>query len=152
MSIKNTTVSQTFPFFRTLTFPTKSYTTITVGSGGVTLTAAQLLGGLLPLNCTDAGNVQLPTAAQIIAAMPPGLGEGTAFDVDFINYGDSTATVVVGAGITNVTIDSEDAVLAIATHEALRLTFVVTEVAKDGVPGSADAISLYGHGVNVATS
>ena len=152
MAIKNTTLSQTYPHFRTLTFPTKGNTAITVSTAGVVLTAAQLLAGLLPLNCTDAGNLTLPTASEIIAALPPGLGVGTAFDVDFINYGDSTATIVVGTGITNVAIDSEDAVLAVATHEALRLTLVVTGIASPSVVGSADAISLYGHGVNVATS
>jgi hypothetical protein len=152
MAIKNTTVSQQYPHFRTITFPTKTYAALTVGSSGLTLTADQLLGGLLPINCTDAGALTLPTAAQIIAALPPGYGVGTAFDVDIINYGDSTATITVGTGITNVVIDSEDAVLALATHEAIRLTLVVTGIEVVTTPGTVNSINLYGHGVNVATS
>src|SRR5512146_322122 len=97
--------------------------TVTVGSSGVTLTAAQLLKKLIPLNCTDTGNLTLPTAALLVAGRP-GLAVGDVIEVQFINFGDSTASLVMGSGITNKVIDSEDAVLDIATHQALRCALV----------------------------
>jgi len=150
MAIKNTSVRRANPYFSGVVLPKRNTDTLTVGSGGVTLTAAQVLSGLLPTNCTDAGNVTLPTAAAINAALD-GVEVGTSFDLDFINYGDSTASLVMGTGITNVSIDSEVAVLTVATHQALRVTLVCTGVALQDGTGT-DSYNFFGHGVTAAAT
>lgn len=125
--------------------------TVTVAAAGVTLTAAQLLKKLIPLNCTDAGNLTLPTADAIVAAIP-GIGIGDAFEVQFINYGDSTATVVIGTGMTNVVIDSEDAVLTVGTHQSLRLALSCTSVTDPSDPSKSNTFNLYGFGAHTAAT
>ena len=125
--------------------------TVTVGSAGTVLTAAQVMKGLIPLNCTDAGNLTLPTAA-LLAAGIPGLAVGGYFEVQFINFGDSTASLVMGPGITNKVIDSEDAVLDIATHQALRVALVCTELPNPSDPSKAAKFDFYGYGVTSAAT
>jgi len=50
--------------------PTRTATafTLTTGGGARTLTAAEVLGGLLLVNCDDAQTATLPTAALLLAA------------------------------------------------------------------------------------
>lgn len=116
--------------------------TVTVGTAGLTLTAAQLLKKLIPLNCTDAGTMTLPTATQIVAGCP-GIGIGDVFEFAIINYGDSTCTVAVGAGITNKVIDSEVGILTIATHIGTRWALVCTGVQKAADPSTSNTFDLY---------
>jgi|WetSurSiteA1Bulk_404760.scaffolds.fasta_scaffold100211_2 hypothetical protein len=123
--------------------------TITVGSGTtpLTLTAAEVLVGLLPVNCTDTGTLTLPTAALLVAAMP-GIAVGNYFEFNLINFGDSTVTVAVGTGITAKVIDSATAVLTTATNYSNRYFLVCTGVAANG--SSSDSFDLYGMGTTAA--
>ncbi len=119
--------------------------TITVGSGTtpLTLTAAQLLVGLLPFNCTDTSTVVLPTADLLAAAMP-GIAVGNWFEVSMVNYGDSTITVSVGTGITAKVIDSEAAILnGLATHIGQKFALVCTGVANPSDPTTSNTFDLY---------
>ena len=125
--------------------------TVTVGSAGTTLTAAQLFKKLIPLNCTDTGNLTLPTATAIMDA-EPGLNVGDVFEFILINFGDSTASVVVGTGITNKSIDSEDAVLDVATHQCGRFFLVCTGKANPSDPSTSHSFDLYGGGVTTAAT
>lgn len=76
---------------------------------GVTLTAAEILGGLLVATPGAAVNYQMPTAANIEAAFKAALGNnieiGDAFDFTIVNV-DATAanaaTVTTNTGITLV--------------------------------------------------
>ena len=125
--------------------------TVTVTTGTTTLTAAQLLKKLIPVNCTDTGTLALPTADLIMAGCP-GLSVGMMLEFQFINFGDSTVTIAVGTGITNKVIDSVDAVLTVATHEALRMALVVTAVASPSAPSLSNTFDLYGYGVTAAAT
>jgi hypothetical protein len=125
--------------------------TITVGSGTtpLTLTAAQILVGLLPVNCTDTGTLTLPTAALLNAAIP-GVAVGNWFSFELINFGDSTVTVAVGTGITAKVIDSATAVLTTATNYSNVYHLVCTGVANPTDPSKSDTWDLYGMGTTAA--
>lgn len=132
--------------FATLAYPTVTPTlvTLTTAGGVVTLTAAQLLSGLLTCDCQDAQTMTTPTAALIVAAIQ-GCMIGCSFDVDVVNYGDTTLTVALGTGVTKATIATVSAVLTLATLTAKRFKFVVT----NNVVGS-EAVSVYAFGSTAA--
>ena len=83
-----------------------------------TLTAAQVVGGMLLANpSTSAATYTLPTAAQIDAAVPNAT-VGSTFDLSIVNIGTSSGTVTLsmGAGVT----DGGNAAVAVAiTSSAL---------------------------------
>jgi hypothetical protein len=132
--------------FSTLAYPTVTPTLITLTTaGGVrTLTAAELLSGLLTVDCQDAQTATTPTAALIVAAIQ-GCMVGCAFDVDVVNYGDTTLTIGLGTGVTKATIATVAAVLTLATLTSKRLKFVVT----NNTVGS-EAVSVYAFGSTAA--
>jgi hypothetical protein len=74
-------------------------TVASTGSGAITLTAAQIIGGFLIVDCQDAQNAAMPTAELLIAAIP-GVKVGSSFQFQIKNSGDSTLTVVLGTGVT----------------------------------------------------
>jgi len=128
--------------------------TITVGSGTtpLTLTAAQLLTGLMPFNCTDTSTCTLPTA-DLLAAALPGIQVGNWFEFTMVNYGDSTITVAVGTGITAKVIDSEAAILTgLATHIGQRFALVCTGVANPSDPSKSNTFDLYLLGTSTCTA
>jgi hypothetical protein len=125
-------------------------TTLTCSTAS-TITAAQLLKGVLPINCTDTGTATLPTATLLNAAIP-GVRIGTGFHVWVVNPGDSTLTLAVGTGLTLKVIDSEDAVVALATHYAGHYYFSCTGVEQPNDPSTSDSWDIYGFGTAVATA
>lgn len=142
------TPARGMPHFSSLVYPKCVPVTkiASVGTGVVTLAPADLLGGLLVVDCQDAQTVTLPTAALLSAAIP-GVGVGTAFECAVINYGDSLLTIGLGAGITKPTIAGVSAVLTLATLCSKELRFVCTAVAQGTV---VDAWVVYGFGSTAA--
>lgn len=68
-------------------------------AAGVTLTAANLLGGKILRSGAAAVSDTTPTAAQIIAALPfPAVGD--CFDFEIRNSNSGTLTLVAGTGVT----------------------------------------------------
>lgn len=132
--------------FSTLAYPTVTPTLITLSTaGGVrTLTAAEVLSGFLTVDCQDAQTMTTPTAALLVAAIN-GCQVGTAFDVDVVNYGDTTLTVGLGTGVTKTTIATVAAVLTLVTLASKRLKFVCTNI----TPGS-EAFTLWAFGSTAA--
>ena len=125
--------------------------TVTAGSTK-TWTAAELLIGFIPVNCTDASTSTLPTAALLNAAIP-GVAVGNWFKFTCVNYGDSTLTWVMGTGITNKVIDSEDVILdSLATHVAQDYYLVCTGVANPTDPSKSDSWDFYAGPFTVTTS
>lgn len=116
--------------------------TLTTAGGVITLTVAELLGGLLRINCDDAQSLTFPTSALIMAALN-GPQIGTAFDVDVINYGDTTLTMVLGTGQTKFGIGSIVPVLTLATLTSKRFRFVVTGIQTVLTAGSTDTFDVY---------
>jgi len=151
MALTSFTPMQGAPIFSGLTYPVTTPASIVVTSATtpVTGTVAQLLGGLLLVDCQDAGTWTTPTAALINAAIQaPGVGR--SFEVDVVNYGDTTLTIGLGTGVTKTTIATVAPVLTIVTLASKRLRFVCTSVAKADDPTTTDAWVIYAFGSTAA--
>lgn len=71
-------------------------------AGAVTLTAAQMIGGIIKQGGTPgAFNMTTPTALEIIAALY-NAQVGSVFEFIIINGGDNTITIVAGTDVTLV--------------------------------------------------
>ena len=86
-----------------------------------TLTAAQILGGMLYANpSTSAATYTLPTAAAIDSALPSAT-VGSTFDLFIINVGTSSGAVTLSMG-TGVT-DGGNAAVAVAVTSSAMFRF-----------------------------
>jgi len=134
--------------FSTVAFPTNTPTpqVVTTATTPVTGTAAQFLQGLLPVDCQDAGTITTPTAALLVAAIN-GCVVGTAFDLDVVNYGDTTLTIGLGTGVTKTTIAGVAAVMTLATLVSKRFKFICT----NNTPGS-EAFTVWAFGSTAAAA
>jgi hypothetical protein len=131
-----------------LPLKTPTLMTLTTGGGVRTLTAAEVLGGLLVVNCDDAQTATLPTAALLLASMP-GAAVGQSFDVDLINTGDTTVTVAVGTGGTLATgSNSKSTVATVVSNAAKRFTIRITSMIAYG--DTSDGYLVYGFGSTAA--
>lgn len=146
MSITNFTPTPGYARFGTLTYPTVTPVTqiLTTGGGVVTMTTTQALSGLLPCDCQDAQTITIPTAALLVAAIN-GCQVNTAWELDIINYGDTTLTVGLGTGVTKTTIAGVATVMTIVTLAAKRFRFQVTNI----TPGS-EAVVVWAFGSTAA--
>jgi hypothetical protein len=124
------TPARGLPFFSSGVYPKVTPTTLvaSTASGPVTLTPAQVLSGLVVVDCQDVQSMNLPTAAALNAALP-GVAVGTTVTVDLVNYGDSILTVVLGGGMTKQTLGGLSAVLTVAAGNAKRFLLVCGSVA-----------------------
>jgi len=95
--------------------------TVLTSSAGYTMTAAQMLSGLI-IDTTATGSVAatLPTVAAVVALVN-GYVAGTAFYLDYSNPGDQTVTLTVDAS-TQWTMNG---LMTIATHKSKRFLCVV---------------------------
>ncbi len=110
------------PTMGSIPMPTIAVTTatLTTAGGALTLTAAEIIGGLLLLNCDDAQNAVTPSAALLIAAIP-GVADEQSFQFDIRNTGDATLTVTAGAGVTT------SGTMTIATANGKRFLVRITD-------------------------
>jgi hypothetical protein len=133
------------PLLSGVILPKKTATqqVVTTGTTPITGTVAQFLQGILPVDCQDAGTITTPTAALLNAGIP-GVAVGTSFDLDVINYGDTTLTIGLGTGVTKTTIATVAAVMTLATLVSKRFTFICTGVLANG--DTADAWVVWAHG------
>jgi hypothetical protein len=146
MPIPSFSPTPNYARFGTVVYPTKAVTpqVVTTATTPVQLTTAQILQGLLPVDCQDAGSITTPTAAAIVAAIN-GCQNGTSFDLDIVNYGDTTLTLALGTGVTKTTIGGVSAVLTMVTLVSKRFTFVVT----NATVGS-EAVTVWAFGSTAA--
>jgi len=146
MAIVNTPVSQTYARFLSLVWSYFLPASITASTGGgaVTLTAAQVLGGLLVVDTQDAQTATLPTATLMAAALPGGVQVGSSVLFYVRNVGDSTLTIAVGTGITSATGNT----LTVATVSTRMFLLRCTAVALSSDPASAYTFTLYSIGVS----
>ena len=128
MSIYGTSPLSASPRLGMIAIPNQTPATVTLTTaGGVgTLTAAQLLTGFVIVDCQDAQSLTFPSAALLCAAIPGVSGTaqftgGVGFDVDIYNSGDTTLTMVIGAGGTLV------GTATLLTVTAKRFKFVITD-------------------------
>jgi len=146
MALTSFSPSDQYSRFSTLAYPTNTATAqvVTTATTPVQLTTAQLFQGILPVDCQDAGSITTPTAAAIVAAIQ-GCQVGTSFDLDVVNYGDTTLTLALGTGVTKTTIATVAAVLTLVTLVSKRFKFIVT----NNVVGS-EAVVVWAFGSTAA--
>lgn len=106
------------------TFQMRSQAAPQTATDTATLTAAQLLGGIISATPTAAANYTLPTGTDLKAALPTDLAAGDSFDVYVINLGGSgdDITILVGADITIV--GNPVITVAVPSQALLRFRFV----------------------------
>lgn len=120
---------------------------LSTAGGVITATVAELLTGLIAIDCQDAQTYTLPTAALLNAAIP-GVEVGSFFEFEIINYGDSTLTIGLGTGVTKTTIAGVSAVLTIVTLAKKKFRLECTGVLSAG--SAADAWVVWGFGSTAA--
>ena len=132
--------------FSTVAYPMNTATTqvVTTATTPITGTTVQFFQGMLPVDCQDAGTITTPTAALLVAAIN-GCQVGTSWDLDVVNYGDTTLTIGLGTGVTKRTIATVAAVMTIPTLNSKRFKFIVT----NNTVGS-EAVEVWAFGVTAA--
>ena len=141
MALTSFTPNQGFQDFSTLVYPT--FTPATYADTG-TVTASDLLGGLILGTKAGAATITLPTAALLNAAIPaPAVGRSFEFFVR--NTGNNTYTVAVGTGGTSASGNT----LTVATLSTRIFLLRITGVAVGSDPTSSDAYTLYSIGVSL---
>jgi hypothetical protein len=150
----NPSYGQTFsplrgdPALGSLVYPLLTVTTVTAGTTA-TLTAAQLLGGLILHDPTGAGTDTTDTAANIIAAMQgAAVGQGFYFDLVNIADGNETITVAAGTGVTLATYSPATGTYTVGQNNGKRFLCVITALAN--LSGTvAAAVTIYSLGTYV---
>lgn len=141
MALTSFTPQQGFPDFSSLVYETR---TVTTYPDSATVTAAELLGGLLIDSKAGAETLTLPTAALLNAAIPAA-AVGKSFVFYVRNTGNNTTTVAVGTGGTSVTGNT----LTVATLSTRIFLVRITAVANSVDPSSSDSYDLYSLGVSL---
>ena len=142
MSITSFTPSQTYPVFSSLAFPRIVPATVATATA-VTLTAAQILGGLI-LQAPSGGAVTttLPTLALLLAAIN-GVAVGTSFEFTIRNTADASETITVAAGTGGTT----SGTMTIAQSNSKRFLVVFTTTTSEPVGyGVPDGYTVYSLG------
>ncbi len=141
MALTSFTPQQTNPDFTSLVYET--YTPATYPDTA-TVTAAELLGGLLIETKAGAATLTLPTAALLNAALPgAAVGKCVCFYVK--NTGNNTTTVAVGTGGTSFSGNT----LTVATLSTRQFLLRITAVSNSVDPASTDTYTLYSMGVSL---
>lgn len=141
MSVTTFEPVKNYAGFSSLVYPKVTATAKTVSSGTSTTptwTAADILSGLIVVNCDDAGTATLPTATLLNAAIN-GVTVGTSFEFWIRNTGDSTLTIAAGTGGTLAT-GNTNTVLTVQTKI---WKLVVTGVKQPADPSTSDTYTLY---------
>jgi len=88
-----------------------------------TLTAAQLVGGMLVANpSTSAATYTLPAASTVDTALPNAT-VGSTFDLSIVNIGTSSGTVVLAMGSGTGFTDGGNAATSVATTSSAMYRF-----------------------------
>ena len=141
MALTSFTPQQTNPDFEGLVYETR---TVTTYPDTATVTATELLGGLLIDSKAGAETLTLPTAALLNAAVP-GAQAGKSFIFYVRNTGNNTTTVAAGTGGTSVSGNT----LTIATLSTRIFLVRITAVSNSVDPASTDTYDLYSLGVSL---
>lgn len=123
--------------------PTTTVTTVVAGTTK-TITAAQMLGGLVLHDPTGASNDTLDTANNLVAAMP-GAAVGQSFYWDLVNIADASEiiTVVAGTGGTLFTYSPASGTYTLAQNTGRRFLVQLTNV---DIKGGTAAYTVYSLG------
>jgi len=128
-----------YPNFRGLTYPTRTPATLST-AGALTYTAAQVLGGLILRDPNGGARADLlPTAAQIIAAMPSPVA-GSSFEFEVRNTADAAEAITITTN-TGLTLSGT---MTIAQNNQKRFIAVVTTVT-----AGSEAVTVYSCGTVV---
>lgn len=140
MAITSFPPTQTYPRFRSLTFPEISPVSITQATA-VTLTAAQVLGGLILLDPDGGTTATMPTFTLLAAAIQ-GVAVGCSFEFTIRNTAGGAETITVAAGTGGTT----SGTMTIAQSNSKR--FLVVFTSSTGVlnGGTPDGYTIYSLG------
>lgn len=141
MSITTFEPVKNYAGFSSLVYPKVTATAKTVSSGTSTTptwTAADILSGLIVVDCDDAGTATLPTADLLTAAIN-GVTVGSSFEFWIRNTGDSTLTIAAGTGGTLAT-GNTNTVLTVATRI---FKVVITAVKQPTDPSTSNTYTVY---------
>jgi len=141
MTLVSFTPQQTNPDFTSLVYEMR--TPATYADTG-TVTAADLLGGLILATKAGAATITLPTATLLNAAVP-GAAVGKSFIFYVRNTGNNTYTVAVGTGGTSASGNT----LTVATLSTRMFLVRITAVLKGDDPSSSNTYDLYSLGVSL---
>lgn len=141
MALTSYTPQQGFPVFNSLVY--EGYT-VTSYADTATVTAAELLGGLLIDTKNGAATLTLPTATLLNEAVP-GAAPGVSFWFAVRNTGNNTATVAVGTGGTSASGNT----LTVATLSTRLFLLRITGKANAADPSTSDSYTLYSMGVSL---
>lgn len=135
------------PTMGSVPMPTVTVTTVTAGTTA-TLTAAQMIGGLILHDPTGAGTDTTDTALNIVNAMP-GAAVGQSFQFDLVNIadGNETITVAAGTGVTLATYAPATGTYTVAQNNGKRFLVLITAlpISAAGIRQSA-AVTIYSLG------
>lgn len=114
------------PTMGSVPMPLVTATTLTAGTTA-TITAAQMIGGLVFHDGTGAATDTTDTAANIVAAMPgAAVGQGFYFDLVNIADGAETITVAAGTGVTLFTYAPATGTYTVAQNNGKRFFVQIT--------------------------
>lgn len=138
------------PTMGSIPLPTVTVTTVTAGTTA-TLTAAQMLGGLILHDPTGAATDTTDTAANIINAMP-GAAVGQSFQFDLVNIadGNETITVAAGTGVTLATYSPATGTYTVGQNNGKRFLVIIAALPKSAAGVTqAPAVTIYSLGTYV---
>lgn len=141
MSVSTFEPVKNYAGFSSLVYPKVTATAKTVSSGTSTTptwTAADILSGLIVVNCDDAGTATLPTADLLTAAIN-GVTVGTSFQFLIRNTGDSTLTIAAGTGGTLASGNTN----TVATVHTRGFLVVITAVKVTADPSTSNTYTVY---------
>lgn len=130
------TPTKTYNKFSALPFPFYTVSVLSP-SGDQTLTAAQILGGMLLIDPNGSQAYTLPTAALLVAACSEGLSVGNGFEFTITNTADAGETITVTAGTGCTT----SGTMTIAQSNTKRFLVVFTNIT-----AGSEAFTIYSLG------
>lgn len=124
------------PRLQSLSFPLIAVSTLTT-AGALTLTTAQVLGGLILRDTSGANRTDtMPTASDLLDSIQ-GAMVGTAFEFTIRNTADAAETITVAAGTGGTT----SGTMTIAQNNSKRFAVVFTNVTS-----GSEAYTIYSLG------
>jgi hypothetical protein len=136
MAIQHQTVTQTYPRFQSLVYPTVTVSTIATAAA-VTFTAAQVLGGLILRDPAGGARADLLPTAAALQALIQGVGVGASFEFTIRNTADAAETITVTTN-TGLTLSGT---MTIAQNNSKRFLVVVTAIG-----AGSEAMTVYSLG------
>lgn len=108
--------------------------TITAASNeATTLTAAQIINGVVTMTPSTGRALTTPTGAEIVTGLGDGVRVGTSFEVTVVNVAAATHAITFTAGTSGVTLGGVAGMATVAAASSATYVGVVTNVSTPAV-------------------